>query len=315
VKAILSSKNDVLIVEDSPAIGFLLKSYMEKLGYSEIHICVTGSSAVDTFNDLVDQKKHPIVLLDYMLPDMDARSIFTQMLETQPDARVILETASSKTEDSIKELIRLGVYHYLEKPIRFESLKNIITILEEEELILNETESQGSGEDDGRKLIDRQFNTYKRASIARLLDQSQLSEDYVNAYIKKLESAGNIVALKNIRELSCNSCTSLKLAQLFQCPNCKESKFEQTKLIEHFDCGNFSEESTYKNDKCPKCKKQIKALGVDYRIMTNRYVCKNCGEVFQDVYTAFLCLKCNNTFKMDDGKWKESMEYKLVKNY
>ena len=74
---------------------------------------------------------------------------------------------------------------------------------------------------------------------------------------------GKIVALDNILEISCNSCGSLKLAQLFQCPACKESKFEQTKLIEHFDCGNFSEDSKYENDKDPKCKKQIKALGVD----------------------------------------------------
>ena len=311
----MSSKNDVLIVEDSPAIGYLLKSYLEKLGYSEIHICVTGAAAVDTFTELVNQKKHPIVLLDFMLPDMDARSVFTQMLEMQPDARVILETASSKTEDSIKELIRLGVYHYLEKPIRFESLKKIITILEEEESILSEEPSKISREDEGHKIIDHQFNTYKRASIARLSDQSQLSQDVVSTYIKKLESAGNIVALENIRELSCNSCVSLKLAQLFQCPSCKESKFEQTKLIEHFDCGNFSEDSTYVDDKCPKCKKQIKALGVDYRIMSNRYVCKNCGDIFQDVYTTFLCLKCNNIFKMDDGRWKESMEYKLIHDY
>ena len=311
----MSSKNDVLIVEDSPAIGFLLKGYLQKLGYSQIHICVTGSAAVDTFTDLVAQNKHPIVLLDYMLPDMDARSIFTQMLEMQPDARVILETASSKTEDSIKELIRLGVYHYLEKPIRFENLRKIITILEEEESILADSSSQQSGEDGAHKLIDRHFLNYKRASIDRLVEQSQLSEDVVSKYVKKLESVGNIVALESIRELSCNSCGSLKLAQLFQCPSCKESKFEQTKLIEHFDCGNFSEDSTYVDDKCPKCKKQIKALGVDYRIMSNRYVCKNCGDVFQDVYTASLCLKCNNTFKMDDGRWKESMEYKLIHDY
>jgi len=187
--------------------------------------------------------------------------------------------------------------------------------LEEEELILNESESQKSEEDTVYKPIDHQLATYKRASKARLLDQSQLSESKVDAYIKKLLSAGNIVELHNIRELSCNSCNSLKLAQLYQCPNCKESIFEQTKLIEHFDCGNFSEESTYENDKCPKCKKQIKALGVDYRILTNRYVCKNCGEVFQDIYTSFFCFKCNNSFKIDDGKWKESMEYKLVKNF
>ena len=311
----MSHKNPVLIVEDSPAIGMLLKSYLEKLGYSQIHICETGATAITTFTDLVSKNIQPIVLLDYMLPDMDARSILTQMLEMRPTVKVILETASSKDEDSIKDLIRLGVYHYLEKPIRFESLKNIITILEEEESILNEGSSQKSEKDDDYKLIDYQFNAYKRVSIARLIDQTKFSEKNVLEYIKKLELIGNIVALDNIREISCNSCGSLKLAQLFQCPSCKVSKFEQIKLIEHFDCGNFSEDSTYENDKCPKCKKQIKALGVDYRILSNRYVCQNCGEVFQDIYTSFLCLKCNSTFNIDNGKWRESMEYKLVKDY
>ena len=314
MKTILSTKKDVLIVEDSPAIGVLLKSYLQKLGYSEIHICDTGAAAVNLFKDLFTENKHPIVLLDYMLPDMDARSVFTQMLEVKPDAKVILETASSKSEDSIKELIRLGVYHYLEKPIRFESLKEIITILEEEESILSESTSQDSeGGDDAHKLIDRQFSLYKRASISRLSEQSKLSKDDVTAYVKTLESVGTVVPLSNLRELSCGSCGSLILSQLFQCPSCKDSKFEQTKLIEHFDCGNFSEESTYVDDKCPKCKKQIKALGVDYRVLSNRYVCKNCSDVFQDVHTSFLCLKCANNFQMDDGKWKESMEYKLTK--
>ncbi len=310
----MSEKNDVLIVEDSPSIGFLLKSYLEKLGYSNIHICDTGAAAIQTFNDLVARKKHPIVLLDFMLPDMDARSIFTQMLEKQPDAKVILETASSKDEESVRELIRLGVYHYLEKPIRFENLKKIIGILEEEELILSKSSSSQESEDKGYKLIDRQFNVNKRGSLSRLIELSQFSKDDVSAYVEKLESAGNIVALTDIREVCCNSCGSLKLSQLFQCPSCKNSRFEQTKLIEHFDCGNFSQDSTYVDDKCPKCKKQIKALGVDYRIMSNRYVCKNCSDVFQDVFTEYLCLKCNNTFKMDDGKWKESMEYKLIKD-
>ena len=106
------------------------------------------------------------------------------------------------------------------------------------------------------------------------------------------------------------------MAQIFQCPSCKNSNFEQTKLIEHFDCGNFSEESTYDDDnKCPKCNKQIKALGVDYRILNNRYKCKNCGDIFQDVHTEFLCLKCNNFSVLDDGHWKESIEYKLIQNY
>ena len=124
----MSSKDDVLIVEDSPAIGMLLKNYLEKLGYTQIHTCTNGSTAIETFKELVTLEKHPIVLLDYMLPDMDARSILTQMLEVQPNARVVLETATEKDDVGIKELIRLGVYQYLEKPIRFENLKSIFAV-------------------------------------------------------------------------------------------------------------------------------------------------------------------------------------------
>ena len=129
----MSSKDDVLIVEDSPAIGMLLKNYLEKLGYTQIRTCTNGSTAIETFKELVALEKHPIVLLDYMLPDMDARSILTQMLEVQPNARVVLETATEKDDEGIKELIRLGVYQYLEKPIRFENLKSIFETIEKEQ--------------------------------------------------------------------------------------------------------------------------------------------------------------------------------------
>ena len=312
----MSSKSTVLIIEDSTAVGILLTEFMKKLGYDDVKTTTTGQSGVSLFRDLVKNKIYPLIFLDFNLPDTTAKSIMSQILTIKPDTKIILETASSKDEDDIKEVIGLGAYHYIQKPLHFNEIKKIITILEDEESILGDSSSQKSQrKDDCYKLIDRYFNTYKRVSISRLIEQSQLSEDDVSVYIKTLESSGNIVALDNIRELGCNSCGSMRLAQIFQCPSCKNSKFEQTRLIEHFDCGNFSEESTYTDDKCPKCKKQIKALGVDYRILSNRYVCKNCGEIFQDVYTEFLCLKCNNVFKLDDGRWKESMEYKLIREY
>ena len=127
----MGEKNDILIVEDSPAVGMLLKNYLEKLGYDQIHTCNNGTSAISTFADLVSSGKQPVVLLDYMLPDMDARSVLTQMLEVKPDVRVILETATEKDDAGIKELIRLGVYQYLEKPIRFENLQKIFETIEQ----------------------------------------------------------------------------------------------------------------------------------------------------------------------------------------
>ena len=118
------------------------KSFLEKLDYSDIHTTDNGFTAVAEFKKLVKESTPPIVLLDYMLPDMDCRSVLTQMLDIQPSARVVLETATEKEDEGIKELIRLGVYQYLEKPIRFESLKEVFETIEKENFFFQKEAEQ-----------------------------------------------------------------------------------------------------------------------------------------------------------------------------
>jgi response regulator of citrate/malate metabolism len=316
----MSSKDDVLIVDDSPAIGMLLKSYLEKLGYTQIHICGTGSAAITTFDELVSKNKLPIVLLDFMLPDMDARSVLTQMIVAQPSVRVILETATEKDDEGVKELIRLGVYQYLEKPIRFESLKNIIdTIEKEQSFFIKESEqvkllheAEQKSEDKAREYIDFILKSANQISVNKIKNILGYAEDFVTTYLQKLEAKGKIIQLGEKKEITCNLCDSLKTSQIFFCPNCKSSNFKLGKLIEHYDCGNVSEELTYQNDKCPNCKKEIKALGVDYRVMQNHYICNNCEEFFPEISIEYLCLNCENKFKIDDARWKSSTNYKVI---
>jgi len=315
----MGSKDDVLIVDDSPAIGMLLKSYLEKLGYTQIHICGTGSAAITTFDELVSKNKLPIVLLDFMLPDMDARSVLTQMIVAQPSVRVILETATEKDDEGVKELIRLGVYQYLEKPIRFESLKNIIEIIEKEESFFKkETEQvellkEAKEEEEGkvRENIDFIFKAVNQISLNKITDILGVSNDLTTSYLQKLEQEGKIIQLGEKKEITCNSCDSLKTSQIFFCPNCKNSNFKLGKLIEHYDCGNVSEENTYQNDECPSCHKKIKALGVDYRVLQNHYICNDCKEFFPEISMEYLCLKCQNRFKLEDARWSSSMNYKV----
>lgn len=317
----LSLKEDVLIVEDSPAIGLLLKNYLEKLGYSKIHLCETGGKAVTTFNDLVSQNKQPIVLLDYMLPDMDARSILTQMLEMQPNVRVILETATEKDDEGIKELIRLGVYDYLEKPIRFESLKQIIDIIESEQFFfLKESEQvemlKQTEDEIERKVGDRidfLLKSHVQISLNMIVQLMKLPEDIVLNHLKELESAEKIVELDKKREICCTQCDSVTIAQTYSCPTCKKNNFNIAKLIEHFSCGNFSKEDTYVDNICPKCKKEIKAIGVDYKVISGRYICNNCDDIFTALDTSFLCLKCESKFTIDDAKWRTGPYYKAIK--
>lgn len=316
----MTTKDDVLIIEDSPAIGMLLKNYLEKLGYSKIHTCTNGSTAIQTFKELANQDRHPIVLLDYMLPDMDARSILTQLLAIQPNARVVMETATDKDDEGIKELIRLGVYQYLEKPVRFENLQSIFETIEKEQSFFeNESEQikilKHEKQEDTQKIheqINFILNSSKQISLNLLQQMIGFSDESIPSYLKELEDSRKIVRIDDKKEIACNQCDSVRLTQTFYCPSCKSSNFKLGKLIEHYDCGNISEENTYVDDKCPSCNKLIRALGVDYRVMQNHYVCNNCKGFFSEISSNYLCLKCENKFNLEECKWKSSPNYKVM---
>ncbi len=316
----MTTKPPVLIVEDIPAVTMLLKSFLEKLDYRDIHSCDNGYTAVKEFKKLFKANTPPIVLLDYMLPDMDCRSVLTQILDIQPNARVILETATEKEDEGVKELIRLGIYQYLEKPIRFESLKNTFETIEKEDFFFQKESEQlkmleNAEEEVKTKVIDRVdfiLNSSKQVSLNLIEQMIGFSDETIRLHLNELEREGKIVNLGERKEVACNKCNSVKTTQIFSCPSCNSSHFRLGKLIEHYNCGNVSEERTYLQDKCPSCNKEIVALGVDYRILPNHYICNNCSDVFSQLDSEYLCLKCENKFNLEEVNWQSSCNYKLA---
>jgi len=314
----LSSKDAVLIIEDSPAVGMLLAEFMRKLGYTDIKTAETGHEGISLFKQFVAKDITPLIFLDYNLPDSTANSIMSQILPIKPFTKIIIETANGKEEDSIKEVIGLGAYHYLQKPIHFHDVEKIVTILEEEESYLEKKSRQKNLSEenvDEEKIIEHInfiLKTTHQISLNKIIQILGFSNDFIESYLKKLENDGKIVKLDNKKEIACNQCDSIRTSQVFYCPNCKSSNFKLGKLIEHYDCGNITEENTYKNDMCPNCKKEIKALGVDYRVMQNHYICNDCNEFFPEISTSYICLKCENKFKLEEARWKSSMNYKIV---
>ena len=125
-------KKDILIIEDSEATANLISDYLKKLNYKEIHTCKDGKVGIKKFLELSSSNRLPLVFLDYYLPDMDAVSVFEELIETQPKTRIIIETVAGKDEDGIKYLIEHGAYHYLQKPFSFENLKEVMETFEKE---------------------------------------------------------------------------------------------------------------------------------------------------------------------------------------
>lgn len=302
----VSEKNDILIIEDSLATSILIGEFLKKLGYEDIHTCNTGKAGIQLFSDLVNNGKIPIVLLDFHLPDVNANEVMSNIFTIRPDARIIIETADAKNDEQIKEAMRAGAYQYVEKPIPYENLKNVIKTLEEEDKII------GEKPEDNVQKIEFFLRTSTRISAARLSEYSNTKIDEVTKILNKLESEQKIGRIEKIKEISCGQCGSVRIAHNFFCPSCHSSNFKQGKLIEHFKCGNVSIDELYKNNICPKCKKEIKIIGVDYKAIDNYYLCNDCNEKFPEPAQDFICIRCNNKFTLDKAKWITSEGFKPV---
>ncbi len=301
----MADKNDVLIIEDSMAIAILLRDFLKRLGYENVKTCDTGKAGIQMFADLENAGRKQIVLLDFHLPDMNANQVMAGIFAIRPDAKIILETADSKTDEQIKSALRGGAYLYIEKPIRYADLKNVFDTLEKEQNILEDKPS------DDLERIMLQLQSSTRISFARLVEYSEIQSDLVKKHLLQLENEKKISKIPDMKEVSCIQCSSLRILPNFSCPVCHGTNFVQGKLIEHFKCGNVSVETAYKENKCPKCNKEIKILGVDYKIMDNYYMCSDCGDKFSDPAQDFMCIKCSNRFPLEKAKWVTSAGYKL----
>ena len=126
---------DIIIIEDSKATAGVISDYLKLLNYKEIHTCNDGKAGIEKFLELSSSNRSPLVFLDYYLPDMDAVSVFEELIEAQPKARIIIETVGGKYDEGINYLIQQGAYHFLQKPFSFEDRKEAMNKFEKERVI------------------------------------------------------------------------------------------------------------------------------------------------------------------------------------
>ena len=285
----------ILVIDDSENILIRIKEFLEKLGQKEIHLENNSDTGLNKFQELAKDGIHPIVFMDFDFKDSSGISVLSRLLELDPDGEIVIMTALEKDSEEIAKLINEGAYEILSKPIRLDTLSNVLTILE------LENNSNPNYAD-----ITELLKTSNRISEAWLTDKISISKEELDKNIEMWISDKKIKQIEDIKEAFCPNCNSVRTGHIFHCPQCKKSDFNQIDLIEHYSCGNISEENTFQNDKCPNCKKELKALGVDHRKIKNHFVCNLCENKFTEIGCDFLCLKCNKQFSEEDAIWKSS---------
>lgn len=106
----------ILLVEDDPCFGSVLKSYLELSDY-EVTLCVNGNFGLEAFR----KDKFDICLLDVMMPEMDGFTLGKKIRELDTAVPLVYITAKSLKED-VKQGYEIGADDYIMKPFDSEVL-------------------------------------------------------------------------------------------------------------------------------------------------------------------------------------------------
>lgn len=109
----------VLIIDDDHDICFLLNKFLTKHGYQVYE----ALSARKAFEHIEEHSDLNIVLCDYRMGDTDGKTILLRIKEMHPELPVIIITGYNDLKTAV-ELMKLGAYDYVLKPLFPEEILN-----------------------------------------------------------------------------------------------------------------------------------------------------------------------------------------------
>lgn len=107
---------NILIVEDDPNLGQILKEYLQLKGH-QTTLCRDGEEGFTTYL----KGKFDFCVLDVMMPKKDGFSLAREIREVDKQIPIVFLTAKSMKEDTIEGL-KIGADDYLTKPFSMEEL-------------------------------------------------------------------------------------------------------------------------------------------------------------------------------------------------
>lgn len=122
----------ILIADDEKGIRDSLKEYLNEDGFIDIDTASNGKEAIEYFK----RKRYDIVIVDIFMPKRYGIDVLKYVKSHSPNSQVIIITARG-AKKTVLEAFESGVFDYIEKPFKFDTLSNIVKRAVQEKLFLD----------------------------------------------------------------------------------------------------------------------------------------------------------------------------------
>lgn len=116
---------DILVVEDVQINRLVAEKMLKSLGITKVDLAFNGTEGVQ----MAGEKCYDIILMDLQMPDIsgfEASKQITTIYENKSEKPLIIALTANAMKNSREECLEAGMIDYLLKPIRMETLKEVL---------------------------------------------------------------------------------------------------------------------------------------------------------------------------------------------
>ncbi|MEI1276740.1 response regulator [Leptospira venezuelensis] len=189
-----SGMGKILILEDSPEIALVYDHFCRKMNW-DFDIASNGKEGMKKI--LSASKPYALYIVDLVMPELDGPSFICELKKKDPNAIIVVQSSLDEP-DKIIEVMKLGVFDYLVKPVTKESFDRTITLAFQ---YSNLREFQAGVERSNRDVLKEQLDwlTYKES--IRKSDENSLSLSTIKSLNTSFSQGSGIGAILSLLDL------------------------------------------------------------------------------------------------------------------
>jgi len=301
----------ILYVEDNPDDQVIVKRTLAK--YMPIEYVLTVAETCAKGFEEIEKTDFDVVILDYRLPDMTGLDYLKELRKTKFSKPIIFVTSRGSEKIAV-EAMKFGAKDYLVKDdiASGELVQSISEILMEASLPKNI-------DIEAAKQIYQILSENKKIRID--INSEPTSEpkcavptDELLKALSMMTEKSLLIAEETGTVISCPQCSSLSYSLSLKCPDCGVGSMTKGEALEHMTCGHVGFRSEFEQANkelvCPKCRKPLKIIGVDYKKVEIWYRCSR-NHLFNAPKTVFTCSACGREFSLDEAFLQPLYQYVL----